>query len=71
MTTTAEHRVIELVSYGQRSTAEQLMTRIDDTIDVEHRIRVHALVLILLGMIDHGGAETWNGVVERLALGDN
>ncbi len=71
MTTAAERVVIDLVSYAQRSTDEQLMVRIDDTIDVAHRIRVHALVLILLGMIDDGGAETWNGVVQRLALNDN
>ena len=58
MTTAAEHVVIDLVSYAQRSTDEQLMMRIDDTIDVEHRILVHALVLIIVGMIDGGSGGT-------------
>jgi hypothetical protein len=63
--------VIELVSYAQRNTDDELMIRIDDTIDVEHRLRVHALVLLLLGIIDHGGAATWDGIVGRLASNDN
>ena len=50
--------VIELVGYAQRSTDEQLMTRIDDTIDVEHRSLVHALVLIIVGMINGGAGGT-------------
>ena len=71
MTTAAERVVIDLVAYAQQTTDDELMIRIDDTIDVEHRLLVHALVLLLLGMIDHGGAATWEGIVGRLAAGDN
>ena len=71
MTTAAQRVVIELVSYAQQSTDEQLMTRIDDTIDVEHRTLIHALVLIIVSMIDRGAGGTWSEIVERLALNDN
>jgi hypothetical protein len=66
MTTAAEHVVIELVSYAQRSTDEQLQTRIDDTIEIEHRSLVHALVLIIVGMINNGAAATWDTVFPTL-----
>ena len=71
MTTAAERVVIELVSYAQRTTDEQLLSRIDDTVDVEYRILVHVLVLIIVSMIDHGGADTWGGIVARLAFDDD
>jgi hypothetical protein len=71
MTTAAERVVIDLVSYAQRSTDDQLMTRIDDTVDVEHRTPVHALVLIIVSMINGGAGGTWSAIVERLAIGDN
>ena len=71
MTTPAERVVIKLVEYAQRATDEQLMTLIDETIDVEHRTLVHALVLIIVSMIDRGAGGTWSEIVERLALNDN
>ena len=63
--------MIDLVSYAQRSTDEQLMTRIDDTVDVELGTPVHALVLIIVSMINGGAGGTWATIVERLAIGDN
>ena len=71
MTTAAEHVVIDLVSYAQRSTDEQLMTRIDDMVDIEHRSLVHALVLIIVGMISNGAGSKWATIVQRLANYDN
>ena len=71
MTTAAERVVIELVSYAQLSTDEQLMTLIDDTIDDEHRSLVHALVVTIVSMIDHGAGNAWGELLERLATDDN
>ena len=71
MTTAAERVVIELVDYALRTTDEQLRTLIDDTIDVEHRSLVYALVRIIVGMIDHGAGDAWSELLDRLALDDD
>ena len=63
--------MIKLVEYAQRATDEQLITLIDETIDVEHRTLVHALVLIIVSMINGGAGGTWSTIVERLAIDDN
>ncbi len=63
--------MIDLVSYAQRNTDEHLLMRVDETVDIEHRSLVDALVLMIVGMIDHGAADAWGALVNRLAADDS
>ena len=68
MTTPAQNVVIQLVGFAQHATGEELRASVDDVIDLAERDLVHALVQIIVGLIDNGGGDKWNKIVAELAV---
>ena len=68
MTTAAQRVVIELVDFARHNDDRELHARVAEVIDLDYRDLIYALVVIILGMIEHGSESTWHRILERLAL---